>query len=227
MKIGILQTGLVPEEMAADHGQYSDIFARFLEHHDFTHETWSVVSGDFPENADTCDGWLITGSRHGAYEDWPWIPPLETLIRDIIAAKRPLIGVCFGHQIIAQALGGTVVQFDQGFATGPQVYDFPTGQKTIHAWHGDQVISPPEGAETIARNDFCAHAALLYPGKAFTIQPHPEFEDGFIHGLLDHRASGTIPPEQIAQTRANMGTTLDSSDILTQMARFYREGQIA
>ena len=227
MKIGILQTGLVPDELTAEYGQYGDMFARFLDQYGFRHETWSVVSGEFPDGAEACDGWLITGSRHGTYEDWPWILPLEQLIRDIVAAKRPLIGVCFGHQIIAQALGGKVVKFDKGFATGPQLYDFSDGQKVIHAWHGDQVTEPPTGAQTIASNEFCAHAALLYPGKAFTVQPHPEFDDGFVHGLLDHRAKGVLPEEQISETYAKLGRELHSNAVLAQFARFYREGQIA
>ena len=71
----------------------------------------------FPEGIHDADGWLITGSRHGAYEDHPWIPPLEEFIRDAYAAQVPLVGICFGHQIIAQAMGGKVEKY-QGRLVG-------------------------------------------------------------------------------------------------------------
>ena len=82
-----------------------------------------IADNEFPAGPDAADGWLITGSKHGAYEDHDWIPPLEQLIRDIYAAGRPLVGVCFGHQIIAQALGGTVEKFKGGWSVGHTTYE--------------------------------------------------------------------------------------------------------
>ena len=161
MKIGILQTGLVAPELAQEHGEYPDMFMRLLGGHGFDFETWSVVRDDFPEGPEAAEGWLITGSKFGAYEDHPWIRRLEQLIRDIVAADKPLVGICFGHQIMAQALGGRVEKFSGGWAIGPQTYDFPDGPRTVQAWHQDQVVKAPEGAETVASNDFCRHAALL------------------------------------------------------------------
>ncbi len=114
MLIGILQCGHFPEDLQGESGDYDAMFERLLAGENFDYATYNVVDGDFPEGPEACDGWLITGSRHGAYEDHDWIPPLEDLIRAIRDAGRPLVGVCFGHQIIAQALGGKVVKFDGG-----------------------------------------------------------------------------------------------------------------
>ena len=111
MKIGILVTGHPPDELREKFGTYDGMFRTLLGGHGFTFETYHVVDSQFPENAESADGWVITGSRHGAYEDHPWIPPLEDLIRAIHDKGQPLIGVCFGHQIIAQALGGKVEKF--------------------------------------------------------------------------------------------------------------------
>lgn len=104
MKIGILQTGHVPDEAIRDgHGTYADMLMAGLAGHGFTFTTYELLDGNFPDQITEQDGWIITGSRHGVYEDHAFIPPLESLIRDIHAAQIPLIGICFGHQIIAQA----------------------------------------------------------------------------------------------------------------------------
>lgn len=227
MEIGLLQTGLVVPELAREHGQYPDMFIRMLAGHGFRFRTWSVVEGDFPGGPEDAEGWLITGSRHGVYEDHDWLPPLEALIRRIVAADRPLVGVCFGHQVIAQALGGKVEKFAGGWSVGPQPYDFPDARKIVQAWHQDQVITPPEGAVTVASSDFCAHAALVYPGKAYSVQPHPEFEDGFVRGLLEKRGPGVVPAPVLEAAAGKLGTKLDSADLADQIAHFFRERSIS
>ena len=102
MLIGILQTGQAPDVLIEKSGDYPDMFERLLAGYGFAFRSFRVVDGEFPADVQACDGWLITGSRHGAYEDHAWIPPLEAFIRDAYAAHVPLVGICFGHQIIAQ-----------------------------------------------------------------------------------------------------------------------------
>lgn len=101
MKIGILQTGRTPDEIRADHGDYDDLFKQLLDGRGFTFETYAALDGMLPASAHDADGWLITGSKFGVYEDHPWIAPLEEFLRNAYAAAVPIIGVCFGHQILA------------------------------------------------------------------------------------------------------------------------------
>ena len=115
MKIGILQTGHSPDDFRKELGDYGEMFTKLLDGHGLEFQIWSVVDGILPEGVGEADGWLITGSKHGAYEDHDWIPPLEDFIRDTYADGRPMIGVCFGHKILAQALGGTVEKFTGGW----------------------------------------------------------------------------------------------------------------
>ena len=222
MLIGILQTGLAPEALSPEMGDYPDMFARLLAGHGFTFQTFRVVDGAFPASVTDCAGWLITGSRHGTYEDHPWIPPLEGFIRDCFAASVPMVGVCFGHQIIAQAMGGKVERYDGGWAVGAQDYDFAGQRMTLNAWHRDQVTQVPDGAQVIARNDFCANAALLYPGRALTVQAHPEFQPEFVEGLMRTRGKGLVPDQVMAAASARLTEPLQDRTIAAQIAEFFK-----
>lgn len=220
MKIGILLTGHPPEEIAAGE-RYDAYFQRLLGHDDFTYVTFSVVDGEVPPAPDAADGWLITGSKHGAYEVHDWIPPLEDFIRACYAAHKPMIGVCFGHQIIAQAMGGKVIKFDAGWSVGRTEYQIDGQSVAINAWHQDQVVARPAAATLIGSSDFCENAALLYDDRMLTIQPHPEYADDFIEGLIEHRGKGVVDPALLAAARAQMGKPSQRLDFGQRMKDFY------
>lgn len=222
MLIGILQTGHAPDTLVAQSGTYPVMFARLLDGHGFEFRSWAVVDMEFPTSIHDADGWLITGSRHGAYEDLPFIPPLEDFIRSAYAAHVPMVGICFGHQIIAQALGGKVAKYDKGWAVGPQDYDFGGETLTLNAWHQDQVIERPKDAQVLATNEFCENAALVYDTRAFTVQPHPEFNDAFVDGLIKTRGKGLVPDPLLAEGAARLGTPLHDQAIANRIAEFFK-----
>ena len=227
MLIGILQTGLAPDTLAAEMGDYPDMFARLLDGNGFSFRSFRVVEGEFPASVTTCDGWLITGSRHGTYEDHPWIPPLEAFIRAAYAAHVPLVGICFGHQIIAQAMGGKVERYAGGWAIGATDYDFGGQKLTLNAWHRDQVTEVPDTAKVVASNDFCANAALLYDDRAFTVQAHPEFRPAFIDGLMRTRGKGLVPDAVMAAAAEKLAQPLQDRSMAAQIAAFFKEPRLA
>jgi GMP synthase (glutamine-hydrolysing) len=227
MKIGILQTGHSPDELMSTTGDVAPHFERMLAGNGFSFATYSVVDMEFPQSITDCDGWIITGSKHGAYEEIDFIAPLETLIRDVYTADIPLVGICFGHQIIAQALGGKVEQFAGGWAVGHTQYDWNGETVALNAWHQDQVTVRPADATVYASNDFCENAALVYGNRIFTTQPHPEDGAGFIGGLVDFRGKGVVPDDQLAKARADLDKPDDNPRVAAQIARFFKERKVA
>ena len=227
MLIGILQTGHAPDALRPTHGDYPDLFQQLLKDRDLTFRTWSVVDGELPQGPGDAEGWLITGSRHGAYEDHPWIPPLESLIRDIHAAKVPLVGICFGHQIIAQALGGKVEKYPGGWSVGRTEYDFGGDRIALNAWHQDQVTQRPEGAKVVASSPFCENAALVYGDRIFTVQAHPEFSRPFLAEMIEKRGRGLVPDPLLDAAKASVGQPIDDVKLADRIARFFHEGVAA
>ncbi|MFN3972260.1 MAG: type 1 glutamine amidotransferase [Gemmobacter sp.] len=222
MRIGILQTGQAPDALKPDTGDYPDLFQRLLAGHGFTFQTWHVEAMSFPASVHDAEGWLITGSRHGTTEDHPFIAPLEDFIRQVYAAGVPLVGICFGHQIIAQAMGGRVERYAGGWAVGPTDYDFGGEVVRMNAWHRDQVVEAPQAARVIASNAFCANAAMIYDDRMFTVQAHPEFQADFVDGLLRTRGPGLVPDDLMAAARARLDGPIDSASVAGRIAAFFK-----
>ncbi|AYF01490.1 type 1 glutamine amidotransferase [Paracoccus yeei] len=221
MRIGILKCGQSPEVLRGELGDYDTMFERLLAGRGFDFATWHVEAMEFPASVHEADGWLLTGSRHGTYEEHAFIPPLEDFIRRAYAAGVPLVGICFGHQIIAQALGGRVEKFPGGWSIGPQDYDFDGETVTLNAWHQDQVVERPQDAQVVASSGFCTNAALVYGDRAFTVQAHPEFDDAMIHGLIEHR-SDTVPSELVAEALTHMDDAAQSKLIADRIEAFFK-----
>lgn len=226
-RLGILQAGRAPEEIIDEYPDYNQLFIDLLGESTFDYQSWAVLDNEFPDSINDADAWLITGSRFGAYEDHAWIPPLEQLIRDIQTKGDPLIGICFGHQIIAQALGGKVVKFDGGWSVGRAEYDLDPvifanqtqPVSALMAFHQDQVVELPDGAKTVGSSDFCQYAALAYGSTILTIQPHPEFNQSFVGALVEARKD--LLPEDIVDTAIQTLTQPIANDGIAQTFRTF------
>ena len=223
MLIGILQCGHFPEAAGYPVRTYSDLYTEMLAGRGLEFRTWSVVDLEFPDSVHDAEGWLISGSRHGAYEDLPFIPPLEDFIRKAYAAEVPLVGICFGHQIIAKALGGKVEKYAGGWGVGRTDYKFDGTTLALNAWHQDQVVEKPADAEVIATSDFCRYAGFRYKGPAFSVQPHPEFDRTALDLLLTVRAPGVVAPDRIEAATAAMEDPVDNAVMAEQIVTFFKE----
>jgi len=234
MKIGVLQTGSVPSDLVERHGPYVTMFERMLTKADpaFSAMLWDVNEGEeIPSSPSDADGWIITGSKHGVYEDHSWIDPLKVFLREAHSVKAPIVGVCFGHQILAEALGGKVEKSDRGWGCGVHDYDvledrpWMDGMKqqiAIHAMHQDQVVVLPTGAAVLAESSFCPFAALAYGETAMSIQPHPEFSADFQREIISLRKGEVIPDEIASEALNGLGAPTDSDLFGRWITQFFR-----
>lgn len=224
IKIGILKPGSAPEKLAAAQGDYDAAFRDLLADDRFEFVTFAIEHGQFPEDAEAADAWIITGSRHGVYEDHNWLKPLEQLIREIRAARRPLVGICFGHQIVAQALGGRVERATSWIA-GPQRYRDLSGEEfVVNAWHRDQVVEAPADAEIFASGEGCPIAGLRYDGPIMTLQPHPEFDNTYLQGIVAER--GSALPEELRNQVASASQSLHRDYVRSEIKKVLTAGRL-
>ena len=192
MKLAILETGVPPEPLADEFGSYPDMFEQLLGP-GFDVDTYDVQRGQLPD-ANAHGAYLITGSPAGVYDPLPWIAPLMAFIRS--AGEAKMVGVCFGHQVMAQALGGQVIKSPKGWAAGLQRYEIVHPQRwtngerevAVPASHQDQVVMQPPGTEIVAASDFTPFAALAWMDRpAISFQFHPEFSVGYAKALIEKR----------------------------------------
>ncbi|HHY49661.1 MAG TPA: type 1 glutamine amidotransferase [Alphaproteobacteria bacterium] len=232
MKLTLIQTGDVPAPLGR-FGPYPAMFERMFSAagHAFDYETVRVHDGAPLPRPEALEAILITGSAAGVYDDLPWLAPLRDFIRAAYAARTPMLGICFGHQIMADALGGEVRKSGKGWGLGRHVYEvaarppFLGGERAAFAVscsHQDQVIVPPAEAEVFLRSDFTPNAGLAYRnGAAASLQPHPEFDDAYALALAELRR-GKAPDAVVDAAVASMARPSDARELAGYLGTFLR-----
>lgn len=221
-RIAIIETGAPPPALLGEYGDYPSMFAAMLGE-GFETETFDAVNGPLPD-AEAFDGVMITGSPAGVYDDLPWIAPLLDWIRAAKGRTR-LVGICFGHQAMAQALGGHVEKSERGWGVGLHTYDVAGGEPwmgeaatvAIPVSHQDQVVVQPPTSRVTIRSGFTPYAGLAYGDDAISFQCHPEFLPAYAGALLGGRR-GRIPDAVVDAGLAS----LDQPDDRGVMARWIK-----
>lgn len=202
MKVGILETGAPPEALIPRFGRYPAMFAELLGP-GFETAVYDATA-PLPEPA-AHGAWLITGSPAGVYEPRPWIEPLKVFLRDASDASK-LVGICFGHQIMAEAFGGRVEKSERGWGIGLHTYEVLKREPwmdrqeavAVPVSHQDQVVSQPPATEVLAANAFSPFGMLAWSDRpAISMQFHPEFSPAFAKALIEARRE-TLPEPDAA-----------------------------
>ena len=226
-QVGLLLCDHLDEDMAAIEGDYPVLFPARFGPVGLDLRIYECTAGEFPERTDECDGFITSGSRHSAYEDLDWIRGLNEFQRRLFDDGVPQVGICFGHQTIAQALGGRVEKA-AGWGVGVKTFDVvelapwmdPAKPSfNILMSHQDQVVELPEGAEVLATADYCPVGAYRVGDLVFCVQGHPEFVPELSRGLLGKRRE-RIGAEVCDPALDSLSAPLDHDTVASWMATF-------
>jgi GMP synthase-like glutamine amidotransferase len=194
-------------------------------------ERFNTTAGHYPDDFDAYDAVLLTGSKADSFSDEPWVRTLRDRVGELLRQRKTLLGICFGHQLIAVCLGAQVGRAPQGWGMGRMRYDWvgprplkPDAADTassmaLLASHQDQVMTLPQGATLLARSDFCPIAAYAVDDHVFCIQPHPEFVEDYSAWIL-HKRPESVAEARRAAVRADMALPHDGLDVARYMQSF-------
>ncbi len=217
-RLGLLETDTLYDSLIDDYGSYGKMFAAFFDSlgGQLSYRHYQVQAGELPQHIDECDAYLITGSKAGVYDPLPWIAALESWIVDFHRQRARIIGICFGHQIIAQSLGGTAEKSEKGWglgvlSCGQTLTGNASTLRLIHS-HQDQVITLPPNTLRLAGSDFCPNAALAIGNNVLTFQGHPEFTPRYLQRLLAQR-KGRIDNKVISRALASLSKATDHEQV--------------
>jgi len=214
MKLCILDNDILDGHLGETYSSFGALFIRLFEGvgANWSMEVFNTQLGQYPASFDDYDAVLLTGSRADSFSQDAWVQELRRQVTQLLAARKKMVGVCFGHQLIALCMGAPVGRAPQGWGAGRMTYDWHrpdlphSGERTrisLLASHQDQVFELPSGATLVASSDFCPVAAFTVGQEVFCIQPHPEFEEALSAYLMDKRRD-VLGEEKYHASRASL-----------------------
>ncbi|OYT88822.1 MAG: amidotransferase [Burkholderiales bacterium PBB3] len=230
MKLCILDNDILEGHLADTYGSFGALFDQLFDRVGARWETriFHTQRFEYPASFDDYDAVLLTGSRADSFSDEPWVVELRKRVTELLAQKKKLVGVCFGHQLIALCMGAPVSRAPQGWGAGRMTYDWhrpdlpfseSRGQISLLASHQDQVHELPPGAQLVASSPFCPVASFTVGKHVFCIQPHPEFSEDISAHLLDKRRA-LLGEDKYTRSRESLAHGHEGEDIARLVVAF-------
>ncbi len=233
MNIGLLQCDHVATDFQPIAGDYPAMFGALFERHapQITLTPYAVCDDEWPSTLAECDAYITTGARFSVYDDVPWIQRLKAFVRQLHAAGQPYIGICFGHQMLAEALGGRVAKAPTGWGVGvhaceitqteaPEIWmQPPQRQCRLQYMHQDQVLQLPARAVVLASSAHCPVAMFRVGQHMLGIQAHPEFTADYSRALL-HDRRARIGDARTQQALDSLNQPTDEAVVAQWIAAF-------
>lgn len=229
LRVGLLLCDHLDDDVAARVGDYTELFPDVFAPVGLELVTYDATRGELPSDTAECAGWIVSGSRRSVYEDEPWIRQLQEFVARVVQDRQRLVGVCFGHQMTAQALGGTVEAAETGWGVGvrrfrvvePAPWMDPVDGFTILMSHRDQVTRLPDGAQVIATAEYCPVGAYRIDDHVFCVQGHPEWVPELSRTLMEQRRA-VIGDDVVDEGLASLEVPVDRAPMARWISAFLR-----
>ena len=230
--LGILDCDELAPELQPDYQNYGEMFKALLgfAQPDLSFRVYSVLAGELPNRVDECDGYLLSGSKTGVYDSDNWLEDLADFVKKVYESKRPLAGICFGHQFLCHHLGGRADKSEKGWGIGVLTHEqqaspawmapMPTRLNLLYS-HQDQVQVLPEQAERLYGSDFCPNGACWQPGRLLTFQGHPEFTKDYSRRLMTLRQS-RYADGQYEQAIGSLDLETNEAYVAQSLVKFFK-----
>ncbi len=237
MKLTILQVGRTPPAMVKDFAPYHEMFAAMFcaVGASFTYQIIDILNGQKVPDPNDLEAAVVTGSAASVYDNLEWMKPLRAFIRSAHNINLPMLGICFGHQMIAAALGGKVEKSEKGWGLGRHLYKVKHNNSftqnlpaeiAVPASHQDQVIAAPRAAKVFLASQFTPNAGLIYDnGTTLSVQPHPEFSVAYASALAGVRRNNPLSENQVDKAIESLRQPLDNNHVATMLAGFLSQAE--
>ncbi len=237
MKIGLLECDHVRDELRHIAGDYREMFPALFQQvtQDWEFVFYDVCNGEFPESVHACDAYICTGSKNSVYDDEPWIQQMKDLIQEMYTSGKTFVGVCFGHQLLGEALGGKVEKSPNGWSVGVHSFQLLKHEEWMQPVKSDfnllmmcqdQVLKLPSGSTLLAITEFCPNAMFMVGSHMLGIQAHPEFPKTYNQALMELRVE-RIGAEKVQEGIRSLEMQTDESCIAGWIVQFTESRLVA